>query len=124
MLKPWSVPCFTCLLIFVGTWGLLRDSLNYAIDAVPGSIDIPAIKQYLMGLDSVDDIHDLHVWPLSTTETALTVHLVVKGASLDNKFLKNLQQNLHDRYGIEHSTIQVESSAGDSDCMLSSDRCI
>jgi len=129
MFKGWLwidpvVSLIIVVVIFVGTWGLLRDSLNYAIDAVPGSIDIPAIKQYLMGLDSVDDIHDLHVWPLSTTETALTVHLVVKGASLDNKFLKNLQQNLHDRYGIEHSTIQVESSTGENDCMLSSDRCI
>ncbi|MBM9605205.1 cation diffusion facilitator family transporter [Desulfopila inferna] len=98
--------------ILIGTWGLLRDSINYAIDAVPRSIDIPAVREYLLSFDRVLDIHDLHVWPLSTTEIALTVHLVVDDNRLDNHFLRNLQQNLHDNFGIEHATIQVEASDG------------
>jgi cobalt-zinc-cadmium efflux system protein len=109
--------------ILVGTWGLLRDSLNYAMDAVPDSIDIPAIKNYLLKVDSINSIHDLHVWPLSTSEIALTVHIVVNEESLDNNFLRNLQQHLHDYFGIEHSTIQVETSLGENDCMLDRHKC-
>ncbi|MDA3924749.1 MAG: cation diffusion facilitator family transporter [Kiritimatiellae bacterium] len=110
--------------ILVGTWRLLRDSINYAMDAVPDSIDIPAIRNYLMSIDHVNRIHDLHVWPLSTTEIALTVHIVVNDDSLDNNFLRNLQQHLHDHFGIEHSTIQVETSIGENDCMLDSHKCV
>jgi cobalt-zinc-cadmium efflux system protein len=110
--------------ILVGTWGLLRDSINAAMDAVPDSIDIPAIRNYLMSFDYVDRIHDLHVWPLSTTEIALTVHIVVNDDSLDNNFLRNIQQHLHDHFGIEHATIQVEASMGENDCMLDSQNCV
>lgn len=112
------------LVILVGTWGLLKDSMNYAMDAVPASIDIPALRQYLTSFDVVDHIHDLHVWPLSTTEIALTVHLVVNTTELDNEFLTNLQQHLHDNFGIEHSTIQVETSAGENNCMLFKHTCV
>jgi cobalt-zinc-cadmium efflux system protein len=111
-------------IILIGTWGLFRDSINYAMDAVPDSIDIPAIRNYLMSFDCVNRIHDLHVWPLSTTEIALTVHIVVNNDSLDNNFLRNLQQHLHDNFGIEHSTIQIETSMGENDCMLNDQDCI
>ncbi len=110
--------------ILVGTWGLLRDSINYAMDAIPDSIDIPAIRNYLMSIDHVNCIHDLHVWPLSTTEIALTVHLVMNNDSLDNKFLRNLQQHLRDHFGVAHSTIQVERSMGEIDCMLDNHKCV
>jgi len=110
--------------VLVGTWGLLRDSINYAMDAVPDSIDIPAIRNYLMSIDHVNRIHDLHVWPLSTTEIALTVHVVIDKDSLDNKFLRNVQQHLHDHFGVVHSTIQVETSKGENDCMLDSQKCV
>jgi cobalt-zinc-cadmium efflux system protein len=106
------------VVILVGTWGLLRDSINYAMDAVPDSIDIPAIRNYLMSFDHVNGIHHLHIWPLSTTEIALTVHIVVDSDSLDNNFLFKLQKDLHDHFAIEHSTIQVETSMGESDSML------
>jgi cobalt-zinc-cadmium efflux system protein len=109
--------------IFIGTWGLLRDSLNYAMDAVPAHIDLPGIKGYLLGLEPVERIHDLHIWPLSTTETALTVHIVVGGDVLDNRFLSELQRHLHDYFGIEHATIQVETSRCKSACMLDSHKC-
>ncbi len=115
-----AVSLMIAAVILAGTWGLLRDSMNYAMDAVPDSIDLPAVKNYLMSFNHVNRIHDLHVWPLSTTEIALTVHIVVNIDSLDNNFLLDLQQHLHDHFGIEHSTIQVETSMGKNDCMLDS----
>ncbi|HDS16896.1 MAG TPA: cation transporter [Proteobacteria bacterium] len=93
-------------------------SLNHALDAVPRHIDIAGITKYLLGVENVSRIHDLHVWPLSTTETALTVHLVVTGEALDNNFLQRLQRHLYDHSGIAHATIQIESSLGENHCML------
>ena len=110
-------------ILLVGAWGLLRDSVRYAMDAVPESIDIAAVKQYLLGLPHVDRIHDLHVWPLSTTETALTVHLVMRECKVDNSFLSGVQAALHD-HGIAHSTIQVEACEGENGCLLDNDTCI
>lgn len=110
--------------ILIGTWGLLRDSMNSAIDAVPENIDMPGIKNYLAGLDNVCQIHDLHVWSLSTTEVALTVHLVVSQQSLNNDFLSQVQQHLHHHYHIEHSTIQIELQTADTVCMLDRRQCI
>ena len=109
--------------IFVGTWKLLRDSINYAVDAVPKSIDITDIKRYLLSFENVRFIHDLHVWPLSTTENALTVHVVVDNEWLDNDFLRKLQLHLRDRFGIKHSTIQVETARKDSNCLLDRPEC-
>jgi cobalt-zinc-cadmium efflux system protein len=100
---------FIVTVIFLGTWGLLRDSLNYTLDAVPRGIDIAGIKGFFTDIDRVDHIHDLHIWPMSTTEVALTVHLVVTTDLLDNNFLREVRQDLHDRFGIEHATIQVET---------------
>ena len=109
--------------ILVGTWSLLRDSMNLAIDSVPKGIDMAGIKRYLTGLENVSQIHDLHVWPLSTTEVALSVHLIMVDDSLNNDFLPKLQQQLHDRFSIEHSTIQVERH-DDGPCMLNKNGCI
>ncbi|MGA3084178.1 MAG: cation diffusion facilitator family transporter [Thermodesulfobacteriota bacterium] len=109
--------------ILVGTWSLLRNSLNLAIDAVPEGIDMDGIKRYLTGLENVCQIHDLHVWPMSTTEVALSVHLIIGDDSLNDDFLSKLQQQLHDRFGIEHSTIQVERQ-DDGLCMLNKNGCI
>jgi len=110
--------------ILIGTWGLLRDSINSAIDAVPAGIDMPGINNYLNSLGSVCQIHDLHVWSLSTTEVALTVHLVVTDDEISNDFLMTVQQHLHDHFDIEHSTIQVERRDADSACMLDRHQCI
>jgi len=109
--------------ILVGTWSLLRDSMNLAIDSVPKGIDITGIKRYLTSLENVSQIHDLHVWPLSTTEVALSVHLIMIDDSLDNDFLPKLQEQLHDHFSIEHSTIQVERQ-GDGPCILNKNGCI
>jgi cobalt-zinc-cadmium efflux system protein len=110
--------------IFIGTWGLLRDSINYAIDAVPKTIDIVGIREYLNSFEHVSRIHDLHVWPLSTTEIALTVHIVVNNESLDNNFLRKIQQHLHDHFGIEHSTIQIETTEQNNECNLEKPKCV
>jgi cobalt-zinc-cadmium efflux system protein len=121
----WIDPMMSLVIVavvFIATWGLLRDSLNYAMDAVPDGIDLPAIRQYLMAVGNVDRIHDLHIWPLSTSEVALTVHIVVKHKQLDNNFLRELQQDLYDNFGIGHATIQVESSTGEDNCMLDKHR--
>jgi len=109
--------------IFISTWSLLRDSMNLAMDSVPEGIDMAGIRKYLTGLENVSQIHDLHVWPLSTTEVALSVHLIIADNSLSNDFLPELQQQLHDRFSIEHSTIQVERQ-GDAPCMLNKNGCI
>lgn len=109
--------------ILVGTWSLLRDSMNLAIDAVPKGIDIAEIKRYLTSVENVCQIHDLHVWSMSTTEVALSVHLIIVDDSLNNNVLPKLQQQLHDRFSIEHSTIQVERK-DDGPCMLNKNGCI
>jgi len=111
------------LIILIGTWSLLSESMNLALDSVPKHIDIAAIKEYLSGLEKVSRLHDLHVWALSTTEVALSVHLEVADDSLGKDFLPTIQQDLHDCFGIEHSTIQIERQ-GDSLCMLNKHRCI
>ncbi len=108
--------------ILVGTWSLLRDSMNLAIDAVPKGIDMAGIKRYLTSVENVCQIHDLHVWSMSTTEVALSVHLIVDD-SLNNDFLPKLQQQLHDCFSIKHSTIQVERK-DDGPCMLNKNGCI
>jgi cobalt-zinc-cadmium efflux system protein len=104
--------------IFVGTWSLLKDSLALALDAVPEGIDMPGIKNYLTQLEQVSQMHDLHVWAISTTEVALSVHLIVADGDLPGDLLSRIQQRLHDDFGIEHATIQLEGQ--DGACMLNS----
>lgn len=111
---------FIVAVVLVGTWSLLRDSFNLAIDSVPENIDIAGVRDYLLNIEHVCGIHDLHVWPLSTTATALSVHLVINDIPLEKDFLAKIQQKLHDRFSIEHSTIQLEKSE-DNPCMLDSD---
>jgi cobalt-zinc-cadmium efflux system protein len=112
------ISLFIVVAILVGTWQLLRDSIDLSIDAVPQGIDVTHIQSYLKGLENVTDIHDLHVWALSTTETALTVHLVTTLEVIDNSFLKEIQEHLHHHFNIAHTTIQIENEAGDYHCIL------
>jgi len=112
------------VIILIGSWGLLRDSVNLSIDAVPKNINVLEIQEYFSGLQCVTQIHDLHVWALSTTETALTVHLVTNQESLDNQFLHDVQRDLHDKFGIDHPTIQIEHEDFDNNCHLDRSKCI
>ena len=102
-------------IILVGTWGLLRDSINLVLDAVPRGIDPGAVQEFLEQLPGVAAIHHLHVWGLSTTETACTAHVVKREPQLDDQLLKQIAHELHERFGIEHTTIQFERCDG-PDC--------
>lgn len=96
------------LVIFIGTWGLLKDSLNLSLDAVPKSIDLAEVERYLRAQPTVKDLHDLHVWALSTTDNALTVHICRDTLSDNNQFLQALDHGLMERFGLNHNTIQIE----------------
>jgi cobalt-zinc-cadmium efflux system protein len=95
-------------LIVYSTWGLLRDSINLALDAVPEGIDMNDVKEYLASLPTCVDVHDLHVWGMSTTEAALTAHVVMAQTVCDDALLAKTANELHHRFGIEHTTLQVE----------------
>ena len=96
-----------------GTWGLARDSVKMSLAAVPDNIDMAGVRARLEAADGVARVHHLHIWPMSTTETALTAHLVMPGGHPGDSALRALAHDLHDRFGIEHSTLQVEL-AGDN----------
>jgi len=102
--------------IFISTWGLLRDSLNLAVDAVPRNVDPGAVREYLKNLPGVTAMHDLHIWPMSTTDTALTAHLVMHPLPQDDKFLNDVARQLADRFTINHATIQLERHESDVIC--------
>lgn len=108
-------------LILVSTWSLLRRSLNLVLDAVPEGIDIDAVRAYLSSLPCVREVHDLHVWPLSTTESALTAHLVMPGNACEPTFLADVCRQLHERFEIDHATLQVDPEEAPSPCKLAPD---
>lgn len=94
--------------IIWGTWSLLREAVNHSLDAVPSAIDPAEVAKYLRGLPGVVMIHDLHVWAMSTSETALTCHLIMPAGHPGDKFLQRLYRQLHDDFGIAHPTVQIE----------------
>ncbi len=97
-------------------WALMRNALNLALDAVPAGIDRAAVESYLAGLPGVSEVHDLHIWAMSTTETALTVHLVRPEMGCNDDLLQEAARDLERRFGIAHATLQIE--AGAYDCRL------
>lgn len=94
--------------IIAGTWGLLRDSFNLALDMVPEGIDPEEVERWLAARPGVSEVHDLHIWSLSTTSVALSAHLVRPGAGLDDDFLSATCEGLKARFGIAHPVLQVE----------------
>jgi cobalt-zinc-cadmium efflux system protein len=107
----WMDPVISLVIAAVilwSTWGLLRDSLNLAVDAVPRGVDPQAVREYLSSLPGVKELHDLHIWPMSTTDTALTAHLVMDPVPSDDRFLYGVSQELSSRFGIHHPTMQIE----------------
>jgi cobalt-zinc-cadmium efflux system protein len=96
------------VIILIGTWKLLQESFNLAIDAVPKEINTRQVKDYLSELPGIIAVHDLHIWALSTTETALTAHLVKPDHKGDDIFLNRIEEELHNNYNINHVTIQWE----------------
>jgi len=108
--------------IVVGTWGLLRDSTAMSMAAVPSRIDPAAVRAYLAGRPGVASLHDLHVWPMSTTETALTAHLVTPAGHPGDAFLSEICRELQQRFGIGHATLQIEMAT--IDCALAPDHVV
>jgi len=107
----WLDPLVSLILaaiVVAGTWSLLRDSVMMSLGAVPGGIDPAAVRAYLAALPGVARIHDLHIWPMSTTEVALTCHLLMPGGHPGDKFAAELARELQSRYGIGHTTLQIE----------------
>ncbi|MBA3755327.1 MAG: cation transporter [Nitrosomonas sp.] len=102
------VSLVVAVIIGIGTWGLLRESLNLALDAVPANIHPAKVEAYLAGLPGIKAVHDLHIWAMSTTEIALTVHLVKPDAIIDDLLLAQINNELHERFGIQHTTVQFE----------------
>lgn len=105
-------------LILVSTWGLLRDSVNLALDKVPSGIDVEAVHAFLAALPGVTQVHDVHIWPLSTTETALTAHLVRPGSALEDDFLHDASAALLAHFSIGHATLQIEHGDSARPCQL------
>lgn len=104
--------------ILAGTWGLLKESLRLALHAVPRGIDAEAVRRLLAGLAGVAEVHDLHIWSMSTTETALTAHLVMPGGHPGDAFLAGVCHELEARFGIAHVTVQIELGDGAVPCRL------
>ncbi len=99
-------------IIVKGTWGLLRESFDLALHAVPPGIDPAEVRGHLERLDGVERIHDLHIWAMSTTETALTCHLVMPGGHPGEAFIQRTAASLHAQFDIDHTTLQIECGDG------------
>ncbi|RXZ32444.1 cation transporter [Oxalobacteraceae bacterium CAVE-383] len=106
------------IVIVIGTWGLLRESVQLALNAVPANIESDAIAAYLRRQPGVSDIHDLHIWGMSTTESALTVHLVMPDGYPGDAFMDKVMCELKDRFSVHHSTLQIEQGTTDHSCIL------
>jgi cobalt-zinc-cadmium efflux system protein len=120
----WVDPVLSLLIaavIAISTWDLLWHALDLSLDAVPRGIDADEVRAFLASLAGVSEVHDLHIWAMSTTETALTVHLVRPDGQIDDDWLGDVCHQLHDRFGIAHPTIQVESGQGQHSCRLAPD---
>ncbi len=101
-----------------GTWSLLREALALALAGVPANVNRAGVLEYLTGLPGVTEVHDLHIWGMSTTETALTAHLVRPGAPLDDALLAEICGELRRRFAVHHATLQVENGSIDHPCDL------
>jgi cobalt-zinc-cadmium efflux system protein len=111
-----AVSLVITVVILFGTWGLFHDAFNMAMDAVPRNIDPEAVKAYLSGLPGITGVHDMHIWAMSTTETALTVHLVKPDPEDDDVLIEKASKELHDQFGIDHITLQWERIPSTNQC--------
>ncbi len=111
-----TVSLVIAAVILIGTWGLLRESLDLALAAVPSGIDPEAVAAYLRDLPGVEAVHDLHICGMSTTESALTAHLVKPDPRDDDEVLARACRELHDRFGIGHTTLQWERGDDPAPC--------
>jgi cobalt-zinc-cadmium efflux system protein len=118
--SEWIDPAISLAIVAVilwSTWGLARESLTMVLQAVPAGIDAEAVERALIGLPGVARVHDLHIWPMSTTEAALTAHLVMPGGHPGDAFLMDLQHRLAHDFRIDHTTVQIELGEG-AECRM------
>jgi cobalt-zinc-cadmium efflux system protein len=109
--QQWVDPAMSLAVAIVILWGsvgLLKESVWMSLAGVPSGIEVDEVEAALAGIDSVEAVHDLHIWPLSTTETALTAHIVTGRADYPDELLANARAVLHDQFRIEHCTLQIE----------------
>lgn len=117
----WLDPAISLGIAVIIAWSslsLLKESVNLSLDAVPAAIDLEAVERFLAGQDGVGGLHDLHVWPLSTSRAALTVHLIMERMPADDSFLHHLAEELEHRFGIGHATVQLEFGGDGHACRL------
>ena len=113
-----AISLLIALVIFAGTWGLLKASLRLSLHAVPDGIDVKAVTTFLQGFPEVKEVHDLHIWSMSTTEVALTVHLVMPQGHPGDAFLDHLAEELEHQHHIGHATFQIELGDDGVACRL------
>ena len=113
-----AVSLVVSAVIIYGTWGLIREAMGLALDAVPEGVDATAVRAHLAALPGVAAIHDLHIWGMSTTETALTCHLVMPKGHPGDAALAGFAHELEERFGIHHATIQIELGDSEEACAL------
>lgn len=124
--RQWIDPAVSLIIVAVivwSTWGLFKESVVMAMAAVPRGIDATAVRAYLAGLDGVSSIHDLYIWPMSTSDTALTCHLVIPDGHPSDAFIADTCKVLHERFRIAHATLQIETE-GNGACALEPDHVV
>ena len=119
-----AVSLAIALLVIFGTWGLLRDAVNLALQAVPEGIELAKVRDYLGSVPGVTEVHDLHVWGLSTTETALTAHLVMPGGYPGDALREQICAELRQHHAISHPTLQIELGEPEHPCALAPDHVV
>jgi cobalt-zinc-cadmium efflux system protein len=129
MLTGWhwldpAVSLAVSAVIVASTWSLLREALNLSLDAVPQSIERESVNRYLSGLPGILEVHDLHIWGLSTTETALTAHLICKPGAAGESLLPRISAEVRRLFGIGHVTIQLETEELARQCELRPDHVV
>jgi cobalt-zinc-cadmium efflux system protein len=112
------VTLLVCAVIVYGTWDLMKEAIGLALDAVPEGIDPALVRAHLASLPGVAAIHDLHIWGMSTTETALTCHLVMPQGHPGDAMLTQVARDLEHRFGIHHATLQIELGDSAEICVL------
>ncbi|HIG65958.1 MAG TPA: cation transporter [Methyloprofundus sp.] len=120
----WLDPVVSLLIVVIiaiSTWGLLRDSLRLALGAVPAGIDVTEVESYLQKCPGVVDVHDLHIWGISTSEGALSAHLVIPDGYPGDEFMDDIISTLKIRFSIQHSTLQMEQGTTEHICTLHPD---
>ena len=123
----WLDPAVSLLIvavIFIGTWSLLRDSVKLALQAAPENVNPAEVKRYLCELTGVREMHDLHIWAMSTTETAMTAHLVMPQGHPGDDFIARVVHEIEHRFGIGHVTLQIETGTATNPCALAPDHVV